>query len=350
MQKKIIFHIIPKLTNGGAETVLRRLVEEWHAKGFEQYVITIQGEESDYHHKQLTQYSTVIHAKFEFQRAIQCLKDHPDTKILAWMYMGIQKAYIWRKKAKGSQEIIWNIRRSYFRRFEWRQRLGLFAMGLYSQWVKPRILFCAYIAQKAHRPYGFYQSKSLVIGNRLAKKRAVLAVSLPALPEKYFLYVGRYNHAKGPDRLLRIMDHYIDQGGKIPLVIAGRGWDDIPVSKQLKNQIYLLGNIAEVGPLYQKAAAFLFTSYTEGYPNVVVEAVSFGTPVVGFEAGDSKLILESYPFGSTVESEHEFFEQLQRLLVSPPSIESRLMEAEKQQKRFDFSLTLKEYEEFIWKV
>lgn len=346
---KTIIHIIPTVQYGGAETVLTRLVEEWSAKGMRQYVITIQGEKSDHNHKQLSQYCTVVHAKHEFQNAMQCLRDNPDAKILAWMYKGIQKAYLWREKAKGKQEVIWNIRRSYFRPYEWKQRFGLFAIGLYSQWIKPRIIFCAHVAQKAHRKYGFYQTRSTVIGNRLAKEKAILSTSMKGLPEKYFLYVGRYNEAKGPDRLIRIMKNYIQQGGELPLVIAGRGWNEIAFPKKLAAHVRLLGNVAEVGVLYQNASAFLFTSYTEGYPNVVVEAVSYGTPVIGFEAGDSKHILDTYSLGSTVETENEFLNQLQILLQSPPSIEMRMNEAEKQKERFDFSVTVKEYEEFIWK-
>ena len=343
-----LIHIIPTVQNGGAETVLTRLVEEWHKKGFNQVVMTIQGKETDHNHNHLSTYCTVIHTQGQSEKSIQCLKDNPKAKILAWMYKGIRKAYQWRKIAKSEQEIIWNIRRSYFRKYEWKQHLGLFAYGIFSQWQKPRIIFCAHVAKKAHRSYGFYQSKSRVIGNKLAKKRTKRLPTVPTLPENFLVYIGRYNMAKGPDRLLRIMENYLEQGGELPLVIAGRGWENIPVSKRLKKHIYFLGNVNAVEVLYQNAAAFLFTSYTEGYPNVVVEAVSNGTPVIGFEAGDSRYILADYSFGHTVVSETEFLSQLKSLLHSPPSLEDRQKEAAKQQKKLDFSLTVKEYEEFIW--
>ena len=135
---KTLIHIIPTVQNGGAETVLCRLVEEWFRKGgIKQFVFTTQGNEKDHHHKSLSQYCTIIHKVENTKKKIQCFKDNPDAIILAWMYKGIRKAYQWRKIAKTEQEIIWNIRRSYFRSYEWKKHLFIFAYGLFSQWYKP---------------------------------------------------------------------------------------------------------------------------------------------------------------------------------------------------------------------
>jgi len=220
--------------------------------------------------------------------------------------------------------------------------------GALSQWLKARIIFCAHTAQKAHRSYGFYLSNSTIIGNRLAKKKQKSSSSGIQLPPSFFLYVGRYNHAKGPDRLLRLFEQYMKASGDIPLVIAGRGWKDIPLYPSIKEDVLCLGNVSNLDTLYHDATALLFTSYTEGYPNVIVEAVTHGTPVIGFEAGDSKHILQGYPFGYTVESNKSFLTHLNSLAKNPPTTEARLAEAKKQQQKFDFSLTLTEYEHFIW--
>ena len=345
---KTLIHIIPTVENGGAETVLARLVEEWNNKGVQQFVITSQGSVSDHHHSVLSSHCTLIHAQEDQKRPLQCLRAHPEAKILAWMYKGIRHAYKWRKLAQGQQEIIWNIRRSNFSAYEWKQQLGLLLYGALSQWLKARIIFCAHTAQKAHSSYGFYLSNSTIIGNRLAKKKQKSSSSGIQLPPSFFLYVGRYNHAKGPDRLLRLFEQYMKASGDIPLVIAGRGWKDIPLSPSIKEDVLCLGNVSNLDTLYHDTTALLFTSYTEGYPNVVVEAVTHGTPVIGFEAGDSKHILQGYPFGYTVESNKSFLTHLNSLAKNPPTTEARLAEAKKQQQKFDFSLTLTEYEQFIW--
>lgn len=345
---KTLIHIIPTIENGGAETVLARLVEEWNNKGIQQFVITTQGSASDHHHQAISSHCTLIHAKENQKQPIECLRRNPEAKILAWMYKGIRHAYQWQKLAQGQQEIIWNIRRSNFSTQEWKQKLGLLLYGVFSQWLKVRIIFCAHTAKKAHRSYGFYLSKSKIIGNRLAKKKQKGSSSDIKLPPSFFLYVGRHNHAKGPDRLLRLIEHYKKAGGNIPLVIAGRGWKDIPLSQSINDIVLCLGNVSNLEVLYENAIALLFTSYTEGYPNVVVEAVSHGTPVIGFEAGDSKYILQEFPFGYTVENDKAFLNQLHSLTQNPLPEEARLAAAIEQRKRFDFSLTLREYEKFIW--
>ena len=65
------------------------------------------------------------------------------------------------------------------------------------------------------------------------------------------------------------MENYLAKMGNYRFVIAGSGWDNINVSKSLKSHVYFLGNVNEVEVLFENATAFLFTSYTEGYPNVL---------------------------------------------------------------------------------
>ena len=58
--------------------------------------------------------------------------------------------------------------------------------------------------------------------------------------------------------------------------------DNINVSKSQESRIFS-ENVNEVEVLFENATA-LFTSYTEGYPNVVVKYTQ-GTPLICFEAG-----------------------------------------------------------------
>lgn len=345
---KTLIHIIPTLENGGAETVLSRLVAELSKNGIVQYVITIQGDDTNFNYKHIANYCEVIHYKRTPMQVLDCFQKENSAKVLAWMYKSIYYAYRWRRRSQGEQEIIWNIRRSYFTYHQWRKKLGLFVFGLMSQIYKPRIIYCAQIAKKAHLPFGFYSLKSRVIGNRLAKKEKEQTLTTQVFPQNYLLYVGRYNKAKGPDRLLRIAKHILRENEDLALVIAGREWPEEIIPKEIKRKVMLLGNVKNLDRLYSNALVFLFTSYSEGYPNVVVEAVCQGTPVVGFEAGDSRLILEGYPYGYTVVNESTFIAKLHALLLHPPSLKERLSVAESQQSRFDFSRTVKEYQEFIW--
>lgn len=345
--QKTIIHIIPKLSNGGAENVLLRLVEEFSKSGTDQVVITLLGSNADFNYPRFKLFCKIIHAKENPIGVKQAMKANPKATILAWMYKSFFYSYFWKIRYKTGQRILWNVRRSSINKKSVGQRIALLFLGMLSRIQKTEIIFCAYKAKEMHKAFGFHHNNAVVIQNRLAK-RGNNDQLFPIDLTSYLLYVGRYNKDKGPDRLIRIAKCLNDNGVHLKIVVAGDLWTLSKIPQNLQSKFILLGNVGGISSLYQGALALLFTSYTEGYPNVIAEAVSNGTPVIGFEAGDSRYILADYPFGHTVVSETEFLSQLKSLLHSPPSLEDRQKEAAKQQKKLDFSLTVKEYEEFIW--
>lgn len=345
---KTLIHIIPTLENGGAETVLSRLVEELHQQGYAQSVITLQGSDQNFHFAHITQFCEVIHAKNNHRQIKEVFQKSPDAVLLAWMYKAIVYAHSWKYQFKTQQKIFWNIRRSNFQASEVFQKMVLLLFGLFTRWNNPPIIYCAYKAKYHHHRLGFRSLKSKVIQNRLAKKIEFSILSQPPLDTPYVLYVGRYNRAKGPDRLLRLAETYLPQTPKLKLLIAGSGWENVKRPTNTKAQLLFLGNVKDLVPYYQHAQALLFTSYSEGYPNVLVEAAVCGTPIIGFEAGDAALILEQYSLGEIVENEQAFGQQLNHILATPPTQDQRALAAKKARQTFDFKHTVKAYTDFIF--
>jgi glycosyltransferase involved in cell wall biosynthesis len=85
------------------------------------------------------------------------------------------------------------------------------------------------------------------------------------------------------------------------LVIIGDNAPPNDVMSQLKkkveestaaDRVILAGNISEVDAYYLRSMIFAFTSSSEGFPNVIGEAMSAGLPVVAFDcvAGPSEMI------------------------------------------------------------
>ena len=285
---KTLIHIIPTLNNGGAETVLSRLVEEFSLGGIEQFVITLQGTLSDFHYATINKYVTIVDWKTNPEGVKQIILQNRKAPIIAWMYPAIFLVHKLKFRLKTDHPIFWNIRHSSFRWNQIYQKLALFAFSFYSRLKQPKIIYCSYRAKKVHEMYFFSKKNSLVIQNRLAKKQNPfpLEVNLPdEKSEPFFLYVGRYDPIKGPKRLVQITHTFFLQNPGINLKIAGSGWTVDKIPKQIRDRVFLLGNVKNIYPLYQSAKALLFTSHAEGYPNVLVEAVVSGTPIVGFEAG-----------------------------------------------------------------
>ena len=231
-------------------------------------------------------------------------------------------------------KIIWNIRQSNFgTKSNKNLTLSIWAM---EPMVSPKIIYCAHAAQKTHRQF-LSKTQNRVIQNRLAKKKDNHVADNP--PPSFLLFVGRYDSIKRIDRLFRItsilrVSHY-------KLVIAGSGWNTKIIPEEIADSVMLLGQVSNVNILYQKADCYLFTSYFEGFPNVLVEAVCNGCPVLAFPAGDAEIILKNYPYGQIVHKEETFQYQLSQRIKNKPAEEQRLKEAKLQKQRVQFKHTVK---------
>ena len=344
-----IIHIIPTLQNGGAETVLARIVEEFSKNNVEQIVFTLTGSTSDFHYDSIKKHCGVLDWKRNSTSIDALVLEHPNSTILAWMYPSIYFAHKLNIRLRTKHPIIWNIRHSSFGPSQWYQKTMLLLFGFASKILKNKIIYCSHKSKEVHERAFFKKTGSTVIVNRLAKKPLEVDLNKSIKNEKpFFLFVGRFNPQKGTENLKFISEKIIQNNPKIEVWIAGTGWDINYFPVKIQSNIRLLGVRKDVYSLYSKAIGYLFTStFGEGYPNVLAEASASGLPIVAFDAGDSKKILEAYEHGFIVNNNKEFVEKSLWLLQNPIPKEVRLKNAQKQLKLLDFSLTVKEYREFI---
>jgi len=341
--------VIPTLENAGAETILVRLVEEFNKHGIEQVVLVTKGRKTDFFYDKTASCCPVLLWKKEPQKTIAFLRNYKSNlKFLGWMYGGIFFAHYLNFRYRLSADVVWNIRQSNFLAHQVKQKAALYLFGLASHMLASKIIYCAYAAEKVHRRFFFNSKRTKVIQNGLAKKDNP-GGKLPAdIPSKFLLFVGRYDPIKGIDRLLRIVAPFFKEHPDYKLIIAGGGWQNGHIPKALNNQVVLLGNVPFVNELYQKASAYLFTSYFEGFPNIVVEATCNGCPIIAFQAGDAASILKEYSLGEMVSSEKQFLERLFKQVIQPTTQEVRLQEAKKQKEIFQFKHTVDAYKAFIF--
>ncbi|MCA9059970.1 MAG: glycosyltransferase, partial [Planctomycetaceae bacterium] len=118
--------------------------------------------------------------------------------------------------------------------------------------------------------------------------------------------VGRLSEEKGFDHLINAVSHLIREGHQIGLLIAGDG----PLKQQLQQQINqldlqshvrLLGFLNDPRQLYQAVDLFVLSSLREGLPNVVLEAMASGRPVVATRCNGVPAIIEDNRNGLIVE-------------------------------------------------
>ncbi|ROQ36658.1 glycosyltransferase involved in cell wall biosynthesis [Frondihabitans sp. PhB188] len=111
------------------------------------------------------------------------------------------------------------------------------------------------------------------------------------LPERYILSVGTLEPRKGVEPLLEALAH--PDAPDVPLLIVGPpGWGDVSVDSVVArlglapDRVRVLGRVpdASLAVLLERASVFVFPSLAEGFGLPLVEAFSFGTPVVHSDA------------------------------------------------------------------
>lgn len=134
--------------------------------------------------------------------------------------------------------------------------------------------------------------------------------SLPSMRgSRYFLYVGQLERTKNVERLVRAFceSRHFEEAG-VELWIAGRrgnATEDIQraiAAYAAEGRVRLLGYVDEerLPQLYMGCEAFVFPSLIEGFGLVLLEAMSYGAPVIAANAsvipevvGDGAMLVDA---------------------------------------------------------
>ncbi len=114
----------------------------------------------------------------------------------------------------------------------------------------------------------------------------------------------------------------------------------------ITNKINYIPFTKNVSGYLHKAHYFLQGSYTEGFPNALLESCAVGTPAIAFDVpGGTKEIIENGINGFLVQNEDEFLERLNKLPILDPKTVS-----ESVYKKFDKNIILDKYEQFFSEI
>lgn len=112
--------------------------------------------------------------------------------------------------------------------------------------------------------------------------------SICSLERKVLLAVGRLSSEKGFDLLISAFDVICHDYPDWDLVILGEGSLRSVLNHQIQDscldgRVFLPGNAGNIGEWYERADLYVMSSRFEGFGNVLVEALSYGLPVVSFD-------------------------------------------------------------------
>ncbi|MDA8566783.1 glycosyltransferase [Schleiferiaceae bacterium] len=136
--------------------------------------------------------------------------------------------------------------------------------------------------------------KEKIFGNSLNIR--VIPNALPLLnntsasmanDELSLLYMGRFAWEKDPEILIRALPRILKVYPEIKLRMAGDGplltvMKQLVQNLELESSVVFLGKVTDVSHSYYNCSVFVLPSVIEGFPNALIEAMSFGLPVVCF--------------------------------------------------------------------
>jgi len=309
----VVCHIITGLNNGGAEAVLYRLVT--HDKAHKHVVISLMDEGKYGGRLQEKGIDLVClnmpKGRLNLSGLIKLwrsLKNYRPDVVQTWMYHAdIVGGLI--SRMVGIRNIFWNIRHTELVSGVSSKNTIIIARlcARLSGFLPYKIICCAEKALDVHSKLGYKKEKMLVISNgydldefRFDIERKVRIINdIPIKDELVLGMVGRFNAQKDHENLLKALVFLKNRsvGFKCFLVGPGVESESTEIVELLKDaglydSVYLLGQRSDIPAVMNSLDIhILSSSFGEGFPNVIAEAMACGTPCVTTDVGDAAIIV-----------------------------------------------------------
>lgn len=303
MNKPLIVHVITNFAGvGGAEMMLARLIQCTEDQ-YQHVIIALMKTSKVYQ-------STLEHCQAHYaldwngintlgtvSKLRTLLKKIQPATVQCWMYHANVLTSLSIIGLAQKPKVVWGIHHSLAspKDESISTKIALGLSKILSQQASA-IIYCAHSSMQQHQAFSFKNGNSQVIANGVFLDKFQ---PNPQLHEPTVIgFAGRYHIAKGYPYLFETMGLLKDKN--IIFKIAGSGASiDNPEVKALFHQyqldaekIHLIDQISDMPAFYQSIDVFLMTSITEGFPNVLVEAMASGLPCVSTDVGDAKYIVQ----------------------------------------------------------
>lgn len=195
--------------------------------------------------------------------------------------------------------------------------------------------------------YNYDGKKIKIINNPLTETNKFKETENKSRTKK-FITVGRLSKIKGQLRLLDVLSK-LNYPYKYTIIGSGtykqKLYDKIK-ELNIEDNVVHIEYTNKVHDELVKNDLFLQGSYSEGFPNALLESCSVGTPVIAFNApGGTKEIITNGVNGYIVNNEVEFLEKLNEKKVWDPKVVRQHV-----YKKFNSEKILKAYEELFIEI
>lgn len=314
-----IVHLITSLNSGGAEHNLLKLCQHLDRKRYQQVVISLLSNgtlEEEFKKLRITVYTlSMKRGRFSLRglyRLYKLLKEIQPHILQTWLYHADLIGLFIGKLAR-VPIIGWNIRCSDMNlaHYPWTTNLTLRLLAFLSRFPD-YILTNSKAGRQFHEKIGYRNKNWQLIENGIdtrkfrpdqtAKERLCHQLNIPK--ESFLVgHVARFDPMKDHHTFLKAAQIALKQSPNLLFIMIGseitaknpelmKLMEDL----HLQDHCYLLGPKKKLEFYYAAFDVFCLTSKSEGFPNVVIEAMACGTPVVSTNVGDVKRVIENSEF------------------------------------------------------
>ncbi|WP_281972946.1 glycosyltransferase [Ruegeria faecimaris] len=301
----MIMHVITDFSGqGGAQAMLARLV----AISGDRVLVVSLTEVSDRIKSQCANPNAVLiglnaRSLSSMPRAIlqisRLIRQYKPQAVLCWMYhamvIGLIASWISDRKVP----IYWTVRQALDDTSSFTRSTRI-AVDLCRR-LSGRCAGIIYNSQRAldqHTKNGFAAARSCVIPNGLIMPQASVVRSDPP---RVFGIAARFHPQKDHETLFQALSLALRSVPDLRIIAAGENMS--PENSEVQSllarynltadNVELCGDLHDMAAFYKRIDALVLSSRTEGFPNVIVEAMSYGHPVVSTDVGDAVVIIRN---------------------------------------------------------
>lgn len=311
-----ILHIIIGLNVGGAELMLKRLIESYKMKsGYEHSVVSL----TDLGRiGSLLQESgievTMLGMRGGFDvpgilyRLVSIIRQKKPDIVQTWMYhadlLGGLAAWLC-----GCRSIIWGVRTTDVSFGGSKATIVIRKVCALLSHVIPNVIICAAEAsRRSHAAIGYDEARMVVIPNGFDptvlvatdEQRDAIRSQYGIAPDELVVgSVGRFNPDKDHGSFIRAAGLLAARHSSAKFMLIGRELDagnqpliDLVEATGCPERFILMGERQDIPACLRAMDIFCLHSRTEGFPNVLGEAMLMGLPCVATDVGDAGLLLD----------------------------------------------------------
>jgi glycosyltransferase involved in cell wall biosynthesis len=310
-----IAHIITGLDVGGAESMLLQLIRASDRPGREHAVVTLTSANAIVPQFEALGVTVTclnanglgwVAALFKARGLIKAFR--PDV-VMTWMHHSDMFG-VMLKATMPSLPLVWNIRCSKLSAAElpWRNLLIVRLLAWLS-WLPNAIVTNSVAGQREHIAVGYRRGGWRLLPNGFDTTRftpdreAGARVRNEAGISRHAFIVGlvaRYHPMKGFDLFTRVAGRLARTDNRFHFVMVGGGVDgqnyelaQLIEANKLAGRVTLLGPRPDIAEVMNALDVIACTSTSEGFSNVIGEAMACGVPCVTTDVGDNALIVGS---------------------------------------------------------